>query len=302
MRRPAGLDPRYREVVCRFVFYMGPPIRVSTLVTEPSNSLIHQSVHASEREEPLNGDGFGVAWYARHLAPEPAVFRALTPAWSNANLLSLAPLVEADCVLAHVRAASSGIGVSEANCHPFRHGRWTFMHNGELGGFAKTRRRLLESLSDEAFAIVRGTTDSEHLFALFIDELARTGASDATEAMVAALTNAVARALQLAREHGGGEHSYLNLIVCDGERAIALRHTTEVPHGAESLYVHQGRHYECEGGVCRMVDPSDDLGAVIVSSEKLSDDPGWEPTPVNHMIVIEQRRVARVAPLAFSGP
>ena len=62
--------------MCRFTFYMGPPIRMSTLVTEPSNSLIHQSVHARQREEPLNGDGFGVAWYLPKLSPEPAVFLA----------------------------------------------------------------------------------------------------------------------------------------------------------------------------------------------------------------------------------
>jgi predicted glutamine amidotransferase len=279
---------------------MGPPIRMSNLVTEPANSLINQSVHAREREEPLNGDGFGVAWYAPRLSPEPAVFRALTPAWSNANLHSIARLVESPCILAHVRAASLGIGVSEANCHPFRHGKWSFMHNGELGGFASARRELLAGLSDGAFDAIHGTTDSEHVFAMFLDEHERATADDPARRIADALVAAVDRALTLSRRHGA-EHSYLNLLVCDGEHAVAMRATTDEPHSAESLYLHRGRRYVCEGGVCRMIDPDDDHGAVIVSSERLSDDPGWEAIPVNHIAVIERRRVVHLQPCSFAA-
>ncbi|MDT8450859.1 MAG: class II glutamine amidotransferase, partial [Wenzhouxiangellaceae bacterium] len=75
--------------MCRFTFYMGDNIAVADLVTRPENSLIHQSAHAKERPEPLNGDGFGLAWYVPD-DPKPARFRSLTPAWSNANLAELA--------------------------------------------------------------------------------------------------------------------------------------------------------------------------------------------------------------------
>ena len=79
--------------MCRFTFYRGAPLALSALLTEPDNSLIHQSFHSHEREEPLNGDGFGVAWYSWGHA-EPAVFRSVTPAWSNGNLRELARVVE----------------------------------------------------------------------------------------------------------------------------------------------------------------------------------------------------------------
>ena len=49
--------------MCRFALYLGSELTVSRLVTEPSNSIIHQSFHNLERTEPLNGDGFGLAWY-----------------------------------------------------------------------------------------------------------------------------------------------------------------------------------------------------------------------------------------------
>jgi len=151
--------------MCRFILYLGPSIYLSSLVTEPRNSLIHQSFKAEERAEPLNGDGFGVAWYALEHSTEPALLRSITPAWNNANLFSIARLVKSHCVLAHVRAASQQRSVSEANCHPFVWGRWSFMHNGDVGGFHEIRRALLATLSDRAFDAIGGGTDSEHLFA-----------------------------------------------------------------------------------------------------------------------------------------
>src|SRR5690349_16561066 len=91
--------------VCRFTFYRGEPLPLAQLITEPVHSLIHQSFHSDEREEPLNGDGFGLAWYVDGSA-EPALFRAVTPAWSNRNLRELARVTTSGCVLAHVRAAT----------------------------------------------------------------------------------------------------------------------------------------------------------------------------------------------------
>src|ERR1044071_4844098 len=103
--------------MCRFVLYHGTPITLASLVTEPGHSIIKQSIHASETEEPLNGDGFGVAWYVPELSQQPGVFRSVSPAWSNQNLLDLARVTRSRCVLAHVRAATSGLPVSETNCH-----------------------------------------------------------------------------------------------------------------------------------------------------------------------------------------
>jgi len=78
--------------MCRFVLYLGPEITVSSLVTEPEHSIIHQSYMSREREEPLNGDGFGLAWYAPHLTTHPALFKDISPAWNNDNLREMAAL------------------------------------------------------------------------------------------------------------------------------------------------------------------------------------------------------------------
>ena len=148
--------------MCRFVLYLGPSLPLADLLTRPEHSLIHQSFHSHERVEPLNGDGFGVAWFCPNHGQEPAVFRSVTPAWNNRNLVELARVTESECILAHVRAASPGLPVIETNCHPFSAGPYAFMHNGVVAGFQEMRRKLLARLSDDAFSAIRGSTDSEH--------------------------------------------------------------------------------------------------------------------------------------------
>ncbi len=281
--------------MCRFTFYHGPTMRLSALVTEPENSLIHQSFASRERREPLNGDGFGVAWYAQHGAP--GRFRSVTPAWNNANLLSLAGVVQSTCVLAHVRAATQIRSVSEANCHPFVSGRYAFMHNGDLGGFARVRRALLARLSDASFQMVGGQTDTEHLFGLVLDRLAGGDPKGGVEHLARALREALEEALALVERYAPGEPSYLNLVLTNGEVAVASRFTTDESYDGESLYWNSGKRYVCDGGVCRMLAPDLEGGAVLVSSEPLSEDPGWEKVPRNHLLVIDADHTARIEPV-----
>ena len=63
-------------------------------------------------------------------------------------------------ILAHVRAAGPGMGVCHCSCHPFEFGRFLFMHNGQVAGFGKIRRKLMSSLNSCAydFAIANSVT------------------------------------------------------------------------------------------------------------------------------------------------
>ena len=275
--------------MCRFAFYLGEKITVSRLVTEPTNSIIHQSFDNQERVEPLNGDGFGLAWYVPHLQAEPAVFRSITPAWSNANLHHLAAVIESRCIMAHIRAASPGLPVTELNCHPFVWENFAFMHNGFVGGYAVLRRRVLRQLSDEAYAVVSGTTDSEWLFAMFIDRYRRNFDQDPLNRMATALNDTIWDVEYLRVEARVTTPSQLNLAVSDGRRGVVTRFHGGDPEQANSLYVNAGKVYQCEQGQCRMVDPREsDHGAVIVASEQLSDDAGWRRVRGNHMVLIDE--------------
>ena len=82
--------------------------------------------------------------------PEPGLFRDVLPAWSDPNLKSLTAQVQSHLFLAHVRA-STGTATSRNNCHPFVHGRWSFMHNGQVGGYDAFRRDADMMIPSKAF-------------------------------------------------------------------------------------------------------------------------------------------------------
>lgn len=275
--------------MCRFTLYLGPPIKLSSLLLDPAHSLIRQSIHSNEREEPLNGDGFGVGWYTRELSGHPAVFRSITPAWNNRNLRNLARVITSSCILAHVRAATLWSGVNEANCHPFRYGKYLFMHNGDIGNFVKIRRKLLDGVCDEAFGNVYGSTDSEHFFAIIIDELIKRRNIGLAE-LAESLNSAIQRVRRIVREQGDNQPSYLNVAIADGHIAVASRYTDDPQHEPESLYYFNGQLYNQE------TQDEEGPGAVMVSSERLTSQDGWQQVPPNHIIMLNRLQPAQLMP------
>lgn len=278
--------------MCRFTSYLGPSIRLSSLLIDPEHSLIRQSSHSRERQEPLNGDGFGVGWYAASFANEPAVFRSITPAWNNRNLHNLSHVVASNCIFAHVRAATQSSSVNEANCHPFQYRQYLFMHNGDIGDFRKIRRLLLAGICDEAYGNIYGSTDSEHFFAVFIDEIlsAKKGLSQ-IEMMADALDAAIRRTLECSKAYGNGEPSHMNFAVSDGDHIVISRFANDAEAPPPTLYHFQGALYPNAVVGNSGEHPAD--AAVIVSSERLSDDDGWSICPPNHLVLLERGRSPR---------
>lgn len=282
--------------MCRFAVYLGPTLQLSELVTDPSNSIIHQSYDAKERAEPLNGDGFGVAWYVPELREAPALFKDVSPAWNNMNLLHLAPVTRSRCLLAHVRAATPGLAVTQLNCHPFVRGRVAFMHNGSIGGFRRIYRQLREGLSDRAYAAIEGTTDSEHVLAVFSDIYAEGGGSG-LEAMASAVEATVARIEQLRVDAGVDEPSLLNLVFTDGENLVATRYVSPGATPAHSLYQARGA-LVVEGGEGQVVHHGQDEPAVVVASEPLGPRHRWELVAQNHMVLVNAAHDVELRPMS----
>ena len=274
--------------MCRFVLYLGEPLALDALTTRPRHSLIHQSYKSRERKEPLNGDGFGIAWYVPAISDKPAIFRSTKPAWSDTNLREIARVTTSHCILAHVRAATRPHAVTMANCHPFGAGNLALMHNGFIPSFGALRRKLLRSLSDEAFALIRGTTDSEHILAMIYDRFAQSQAEGETEKLVDALVRTLRDIDTLVKETGSKRAAHLNVAVSDGKRAVVSRWGQQ-PELADSLHLHRGMAYSCkDGDDAQMLRPAQGYGAVLVASEPLTRDPGWEPVAANQLVVIDE--------------
>ncbi|MEX0302308.1 MAG: class II glutamine amidotransferase [Leisingera sp.] len=203
--------------MCRWAAYTGSEIFLEDIISKPEHSLIVQSQQAVEAKTVTNGDGFGVAWYAHR--EEPGLYRDVYPAWSDCNLRAVANQVQSGLFLAHVRA-STGSATSRNNCHPFAAGRWSFMHNGQVGGFENFRRHADMCIPDELYENRRGATDSEVLFLLALSE-------GLEKDPKAALERAVARMEVLSRARGTTPHMRLSVAMSDGERLYAARYSSD---------------------------------------------------------------------------
>ncbi|MGE0430901.1 MAG: class II glutamine amidotransferase [Planctomycetota bacterium] len=279
--------------MCRLVLYLGPPITLASLITDPVNSLIRQSFASKERVEPLNGDGFGVAWYAHGLDEDrPAMFKSISPAWNNRNLQDLCRVTQSGCILAHVRAATSAQSVDEVNCHPFAWKHYAFAHNGDVGGFRKIRRTLLRGLSDDAFNVVRGSTDSEHTFALWVDHMLKLragGAEETADTMAEAMRRTISDLVRMGADAEVDEACYLNTVVTDGKRAVVTHYSSD-PEYIDSLHLHSAKRYTCVAGHTAIIQRGNDAAsAIVVASEALSNETGWSRIDKNRVVVIDER-------------
>jgi len=149
--------------VCRWLAYIGEPVRMDDLLLKPEHSMIDQSRHARQSTYEINADGFGVGWYGDD--GRPGVYHDVRPVWNDANFRDIAGHIRSNLFLCHVRA-SSGTEVVRSNCHPFRYDNWMFQHNGEIHGFAAMRHALVSRIAPEIFATMRGATDTETMFQL----------------------------------------------------------------------------------------------------------------------------------------
>ncbi|WP_407333001.1 class II glutamine amidotransferase [Enterovibrio sp. 27052020O] len=151
--------------MCRWLAYQGKPCFLDEMLHQPNHSLVMQSMEASKAVTAVNADGFGAAWYGEK--PTPALYREVLPAWSDANLRSLAQHTKSHRFMAHVRA-STGANTSRENCHPFNVKNWLFMHNGQIPDFELMRYKLERQLDEACYLKRKGTTDSELIFLLLM--------------------------------------------------------------------------------------------------------------------------------------
>jgi predicted glutamine amidotransferase len=204
--------------MCRWLAYSGSPILLEELLYKPAHSLIDQSLHSRLGVETTNGDGFGVGWYG-DLADTPAVFRSIEPAWNERNLREIAGHVESPLFLAHIRA-STGTAVQQTNCHPFRHGRWLWIHNGLVRDFQRVKRELALAVDGSLYASIEGSTDSEMLFYLALTFGLEDDPPGAVERTVGLVE-------EVGRKHGIEHPIQMTIATTDGESVWAFRYSSE---------------------------------------------------------------------------
>jgi predicted glutamine amidotransferase len=263
--------------VCRWLAYSGSPVLIKELLLDPKHSLIDQSLHARLGAETTNGDGFGIGWYG--VGDTPGVFHSIEPAWNDRNLRDLAGHIRSPLVLAHIRA-SSGSPVQQTNCHPFRHGRWLWMHNGVLRDFPRVKRELVLAVDPSLYPQIEGSTDSETFFFLALT-------LGLEHDPPAAVERAVGLIEATGRRHGVQQPIQMTVATTDGTRVWAFRYSSEGQ--SRSLFystaVSTLRHQYPDNPVLHGL--SDETRIIV--SEPLGDLAGaWNEVPESSYGVIQQ--------------
>ena len=278
--------------MCRWLAYSGTPVLIDELLYKPANSLVMQSLHSRLGAETTNGDGVGVGWYDE--METPGLFHSIEPAWNDRNLHELSEHVRSGVVFAHIRA-SSGSPVQQTNCHPFRYGRWLWMHNGLISQFSVLKRDLAFAVDPELFPLISGSTDSEMLFYLALTF----GLQDDPPAAVA---RAIAFVEQVAEKHGVPFPMQGTIATTDGVRLWAFRYSTE--GRTRSLF------RNTDVATLRMQYPDNPTlhglsdATRIVVSEPLGDLKGaWREVPEGSFLVVEdgEEEIRPFAPQSFAA-
>lgn len=195
-------------------------------------------------------------------------------------------------VLGHIRAVHRSYSadhghkneISEDNCHPFTFGRYSFMHNGGISKFLTIKRVIRESLPDHLYNEIIGTTDSEHLFAVLLDEIGDLEKELTAQELGDVLERTINRITKLSIKYNIEVGSSMNIIFTDGRHVVATRCRTNLEEDNPSLFycVNSGSYdinskIENENGINK---------SICISSEPMSSDPNWTMLPCNHMITV----------------
>lgn len=275
-----------------------------------------------KRNIRVNADGFGIAWYSRGNIDvdeyaqlvedtkndvnasssiyglraymyESCIFKFVTPAWSNKNLKNIGEHVRSNLICAHVRAGSNGLNpdesfrvtVTEENCHPFQYRQWTFMHNGGIPHFENIKFPIIQLLDEMCWHGIAGSTDSEHIFALFLALLPdRDNPNVELAELIETVEKTIACILELCEKHNGVGAKFccsLNLVFTDGCHIVATRYRSTCDGHTEppSLYYNWGNDFVCEDGEFKMRGGAEGekpfkANEIVISSAPLSNSGG----------------------------
>jgi gamma-glutamyl hercynylcysteine S-oxide hydrolase len=256
--------------MCRLVAYVGAPVSPAPLVFDGTHPLVEQSWAPRELlSGSVNADGYGVVWYHAH---RPRRIAEARPIWQEPDLRDTLDALASPCVVAALRNVTPGIPADRSGLLPLVHDRWCFVLNGFVPDFrSRHMRRLRSALRDDLYAALVGSSDSETLFLLAVQEV---GAGVLPGEALATVARRVVSEVADAE-------AQLTMVLVDGERVGAVRSGTRA--ATNSLYLARGHGLAPAG--------------ILLASERLDGDPRWEAVPPHHRVELTARGDVEIQPL-----
>jgi predicted glutamine amidotransferase len=259
--------------MCRLFGLSSAPhrVRATFWLLEAPDSLAAQS-----RREP---DGTGLGVFDEDGTPR--VDKQPLAAYQDEQFANEAKERESTTFIAHIRYASTG-GLDQRNTHPFEQKGRLFAHNGVIGDLP-----VLETALGDYRELVRGDTDSERFFALITKHIDEHGGD-----IRAGITSAARQVADTVPVYS------INLILTTPSELWALRYPD-----THELFVlnrsaggpHGDRHLEQASTAARIRTRSAalaDYPAVVVASERMDEDPGWQALRPGELLHVDEHLTA----------
>jgi predicted glutamine amidotransferase len=262
--------------MCRIAAYLGLPVRLSSLLNEPSHGLTDQSRNARQMaDSSVAGDGWGVGWFLPESGPTPGLLKSILPLWSDENGKTVPHAILSGSIVGHIRYASPNIETCFTNTPLYVMDDHLWTINGMLQPWpGPLSKAIRDRLDPDHEADLRGATDGEMMGAFWRTHFRRTGSRDAA----AALRSMLREVRDLTADHDGEIKT--NVILAADSEVLAVRYAEPVE--ANSLYYLQGE--------ARW------RGGSVVTSEPLDDGPGWHEVEPGTLVRVDGRGV-RLEPL-----
>ena len=189
-----------------------PDLAARVLASEPD------ALRARARGAPL---GWGLGFYQ---GGEVLMRRRPIDERPEIDVSKLASDIRADLLIGHVRHATVGALRTE-NTHPFRYRQWLFAQAGTVSDFEQVRDRLVASVPDFLRSGIRGDTDAEvvfHVFLSFLHDAARLNDGPVEPGAVREALRSSLAVIDGMTAEVGAEAVKLNLMVSNGDHLVAV--------------------------------------------------------------------------------
>jgi glutamine amidotransferase len=230
---------------------------------------------------PSAPHGWGLGYYQ---ASQPLLRKQPKSMGERLDFAAQAAALKSTLVLGHVREATVG-GQRTENTHPFRYRNWIFCHTGTLERFEEIREDLLRAVPEFIRRNIRGNTDSEHLFHLFLSFVNDTGRIDdqriAPTVAAQALASTFAYADRLVADRGG-QPSTGCCILSNGSVLVATR------RGAP-LAIFRNSAYRCDDSEGKPVNASHLKAVAVVGGNRTPAAGGWEAVADRGIVTVDHR-------------
>jgi predicted glutamine amidotransferase len=224
--------------------------------------------------------GWGLGYYQ---AGQPLLRKQPKPLEEPLDFATRAGQLRTSLVLGHVRDATVG-GQRTENTHPFRYRNWIFCHTGTVDRFDGIKDDLLRAIPDFIRRNIRGGTDSEHLFHLFLSFLNDTGRMDdlrvRPEVVAQALASTYAYVDRLVSDRGGTPSTGCCLL-SNGNIVVGTRR-------GQDLKLIRNQSFQCKGPDGKPIN-ANHLKAVVMMGGTTPNLPGWETIAERAIVTVDSR-------------